>query len=210
MAKKAMAEKAMAKAVLWDIGNVIVRWDPRTLYSKIFDDAQACDRFLSTVCTQDWHVAHDRGVSFAANRLPLIARFPDQAPLIEAWESRWWDMFSGVIPESEAAIEALAVRGVRQFALSNMSLEVIDGVLAMSPAFRLLEGVVISGELGLIKPDAAIYRAACERFGHAPGDFLFIDDSAANIAAAQALGFDTHHFTDPAALTPALEARGLL
>jgi 2-haloacid dehalogenase/putative hydrolase of the HAD superfamily len=199
----------MAKAVLWDVGNVIVRWDPRTLYSKIFADADACDRFLATVCTMDWHVRHDLGVTFAENRAPLIERFPEHAEHIQAWESRWWEMFSGAIPETEAAIEALAARGVPQFGLSNMSHEVVGGVLEMSPAFRRLEGIVISGELGMIKPDPAIYRAACERFGRAPQDFLFVDDSAANVAAAQALGFDAHHFTDPAALAPALRARGL-
>jgi 2-haloacid dehalogenase/putative hydrolase of the HAD superfamily len=200
----------MTKAVLWDVGNVIVRWDPRVLYSKIFDDPATCDRFLSTVCTLDWHARHDLGVSFAENRAPLIARFPEHAPHIEAWESRWWEMFSGAIPETEAVIEALAARGVPQFALSNMSLGMREGVLAMSPAFQRLEGIVISGELGLAKPDAAIYHAACARFGRSPEDFLFIDDSAANLETARALGFDTHHFTEPAALRPALEARGLL
>lgn len=200
----------MPTAVLWDIGNVMVRWNPRTLYSKIFDDAAACDRFLGMVCTMDWHVRHDLGVTFAENRAALVARFPEHAPHIEAWQTRWWEMFSGAIPETEAAIDALAARGVPQFALSNMSAEVIDGVLAMVPAAQALEGLVISAELGVIKPDAAIYHAACERFGRAPEDFLFIDDSRANITAAQALGFDTHHFTEPAALLPALQARGLL
>ena len=200
----------MPKAVLWDIGNVWVRWDPRTLYSKIFPDPAARDDFLARVCTMDWHVRHDLGVSFAENRAALVARFPEHAPHIEAWERRWWEMFSGVIPQTEAAIEALAGRGVPQFALSNMSHEVIGGILAMSPAFARLGGVLISAELALLKPDPAIYREACARFGHAPADFLFIDDSAANIEAARALGFDTHHFTDPAALRPALAARGLL
>ena len=200
----------MANTVLWDIGNVIVRWDPRTLYSKIFPDPSERDRFLATVCTMDWHIRHDLGVAFADNRGPLIERFPEHATHIEAWESRWWEMFSGVIAETEAAIEALAARGVPQFGLSNMSHEVIDGVMAMSPAFQRLEGVVISGELGLLKPAPAIYHVACERFGRSAGDFLFIDDSAANIEAAKALGFDAHHFTDPAALRPALQARGLL
>ena len=200
----------MVQALLWDVGNVIVRWNPRTLYSKIFPDAAACDRFLATVCTMEWHVGHDLGATFAENRAPLVARFPEHAAAIEAWETRWWEMFAGAIPETEAVIEDLAARGVAQFGLSNMSHEVREGVLALSPVFGRLEGLVISGELGVVKPDAAIYHAACARFGRAPQDFLFVDDSAANIAAAQALGFDTHHFTDPAALRPALEARGLL
>jgi len=204
------AFSAGPKAVLWDIGNVLVRWDPRTLYSKIFRSPAERDRFLGQVCTMDWHVAHDRGVTFAENRAPLLARFPEHAEAICAWESRWWEMFSGAIPESEAAIEGLHARGVPQFALSNMSHEVIDGIIAMSPAFRRLGGIVISAETGLTKPDPRIYRQACDRFGREPADLLFIDDSAANIAAAQALGFHTHHFTDPAALRPALAAHGLL
>lgn len=200
----------MPRAVLWDIGNVVVRWNPRTLYSELIPDPAACDRFLDSVCTMAWHVRHDLGVPFAENRAPLVALHPEHASLIEAWETRWWDMFSGAIPETEAAIHDLAARGVPQFALSNMSHEVLDGVLAMSPAFDRLGGVLISAELGLLKPDARIYAEACRRFGHAPGEFLFVDDSAANIEAAKALGFDTHHFTDPVALRPALAARGLL
>ena len=91
-----------------------------------------------------------------------------------------------------------------------MSHEVFDGVIAMSPAFARLEGYVVSAEEKLIKPDPRIYAIACARFGHAAGDILFVDDSAANIAAAKAFGLNTHHFTDPAALRPALEAHGLL
>lgn len=201
---------AVIKAVVWDIGNVIVRWNPRTLYSKIFTDPDECDRFLSEVCTMDWHTAHDRGVTFADNRVPLIARFPEHEPHIRAWGDRWWEMFSGAIPETEAAIHALAERGVPQYGLSNVSPEVIDGIVALSPAFERLRDIVVSGAEGVEKPEPEIFHLTCQRFGLAPGETLFVDDSARNIAAAQALGFDTHHFTDPATLAPALEARGLV
>jgi len=200
----------MAKAVLWDIGNVIVRWNPRTLYSKIFPDPAECDRFLTSVCTMDWHLAHDRGVAFEDNRAELIARHPEHEAAIRAWGDRWWEMFSGPIPETESAIEALHQAGVPQFGLSNISQHTIEGTVAMSPAFGRLRGVVVSGDEGITKPDPAIFRLASERFGHAPADMLFVDDGARNIEAARALGFDVHHFTDPAALRPALEARGLL
>lgn len=200
----------MPKAVLWDFGNVIVRWDPRTLYAKIFKEPAELDRFLSHVCTMDWHMAHDAGVTFAENRARLLPQHPEHADAIQAWETRWFEMFSGAIPETEAAIEALHARGVPQYGLSNISHETLDGTLALSPAFSRLKGVVASGVDGVMKPDPAIFRLVCDRFGHAPGDILFVDDSAKNIAAAEALGFDVHHFTDPAALRPALEARGLL
>ncbi|WP_293682175.1 HAD family phosphatase [uncultured Phenylobacterium sp.] len=198
------------RAVVWDFGNVIVRWSPRTLYSKIFPDPVACDRFLSDVCTLAWHTPTDCGVTFAENCAALAAVHPQHEAEIWAWHRRWDEMFSGAIPETEAAIEALHARGVAQYGLSNISHETLDSTLAMSPAFGRLTGVVASGVEGVMKPDPAIYRLTCERFGLAPGEVLFIDDSARNIAAAHAFGYDTHHFTDPAALRPALEARGLL
>lgn len=200
----------MPKAVVWDFGNVIVRWDPRTLYSKIIPDSEARERFLGEVCTLAWHVETDRGLSFTENCERLIPRHPQHEAAIWAWRDRWSEMFSGAIPETEAAIEALHARGVPQYGLSNISGETLHETLAMSPAFGRLRGYVASGLEGVIKPDPAIYRLTCERFGLRPEEMLFVDDSARNIAAAGALGFDVHHFTDPAALRPALEARGLL
>jgi 2-haloacid dehalogenase/putative hydrolase of the HAD superfamily len=196
--------------VVWDVGNVIVRWDPRTLYSKIFPDPAERDRFLGEVCTMVWHAPTDCGVTFDANCAALAARHPEHAQAIWAWKHRWWEMFSGPIAETEAAIEALAAKGVRQYALSNMSHETEEGAFAMSPAFGRLNGRLISGRVGVMKPDPAIFRLTCARFGFAAPDALFVDDSARNIAAAAALGFRTHHFTDPAELRPALEAVGLL
>jgi HAD superfamily hydrolase (TIGR01509 family) len=200
----------MPKALLWDFGNVIVRWDPRTLYSKIFADPEERDRFLSEVCTPAWHVATDNGVSFADNCARLAARHPEHNDAIWAWHRRWDEMFSGPIAETEAAIEALHARGVPQFGLSNISHETLEMTLAMSPAFGRLQAVIASGLEGVLKPQPEIFRLACARFGYAPADFLFVDDSARNVDVARALGFDVHHFAGPAALRPALEARGLL
>lgn len=198
------------RAVIWDIGNVIVRWDPRTLYDKSIADAARRERFLACVCTMDWHIAHDLGVTFAENRAPLLAQYPEFTDEILDWERRWLDMFSGAIPETEAAIEALAERGAPQFGLSNMGGEVLGAITGLSPSFRHLRDIVISGETAIMKPDPRIFAQGCERFGLTPEEAFFVDDSAKNIAGAQALGFHTHHFTDPAALRPALEAAGLL
>lgn len=198
------------RAVVWDFGNVIVRWNPRTLYEKIFPDPVECDRFLADVCTLAWHTPTDCGVTFAENCAALSARHPQHEAHIWAWHHRWDEMFSGAIPETEAAIEALHARGVPQYGLSNISHETVDSTLAMSPAFGRLAGFVASGREGVMKPDPAIFHLTCERFGLAPSEIFFVDDSARNIAAARALGFDTLHFTDPAALRPALEARSLL
>lgn len=197
-------------AVIWDVGNVIVRWDPRTLYDKTIADPARRERFLMSVCTMDWHIAHDLGVTFADNRTPLLAQHPEFTEEILDWERRWPEMFSGAIPETEAAIEALAARGVAQFGLSNMSHEVLDQITGLSPSFRHLGDIVISAETAIMKPDPRIYAQACERFGVRPQQALFIDDSARNIDGAAVLGFHVHHFADPAALRPALEGFGLL
>jgi 2-haloacid dehalogenase/putative hydrolase of the HAD superfamily len=198
------------RGVVFDVGNVIVRWDPRTLYSKIFPDPAERDWFLAHVCTMDWHTAHDEGVSFAENRGPLIARFPQHEAAIVAWGERFFEMFSGAIPETEAAIEAMAQRGVPMVGLTNMSADTAAQTFAMSAAFARLSDIVVSGAVGLMKPDPAIFELAAARAGLAPGELLFVDDSQRNIDAAAALGFDVHRFDDPAALTPALAARGLL
>jgi len=198
------------RGVVFDVGNVIVRWDPRTLYSKIFADPAERDWFLANVCTMAWHTAHDAGAPFADNRAPPVAAFPEHEGAIVAWEQRWWEMFSGPIPETEAAIEAMAARGVPMVGLTNMSTDTAAGTFAMSPAFDRLKDIVVSAEVGLMKPDPRIFQLAAERAGLAPSELLFVDDSQTNIDAAAALGFDVHRFDAPATLHPALVARGLL
>ena len=198
-------------AVLWDVGNVIVRWDPRLLYSKIFPDPAERDRFLAEVCTMSWHAQNDLALTMDPAIEALAAEHPRYRDQIAAWRDRWWEMFPGAIPQTEEAIAALHARGVRQFGLTNLcGGDIAAGVFDMTPAFALLDDIVVSGEEGVIKPDRRIYDIVLERTGLQPPDLLFVDDSPANIEAAKALGFDTHLFAEPTALRPALEARGLL
>jgi len=183
------------RGVVFDVGNVIVRWDPRTLYSKIFPDPAERDWFLGNVCTMAWHTRHDDGVPFAENRIPLIARFPE---------------YAAAIIETVAAIEGLHRRGVTLLGLTNMPSSRSAGTFAMSPVFGLLSHIVISGDVGLSKPDRRIFELTARHAGLAPAELLFVDDSKGHTDAAAACGFDIHHFVDPAALHPALVARGLL
>ncbi len=198
------------RAVLWDVGNVIVGWSPRRLYEKLFEEPVACDRFLSSVCTPAWHVEHDRGVSFADNAAPLIARHPEHEPHIRAWGDRFIEMVGPVIGETESAMHALAAAGVPQYGLTNMPSEAWPGVQTLSPAFGHLADTIVSGDEKLVKPDPAIYRVVLARTGLDPQDILFFDDSAANIEAAAALGFHVHRFEDAKAVRPALISHGLL
>jgi HAD superfamily hydrolase (TIGR01509 family) len=198
------------RGVVFDVGNVIVRWDPRTLYAKIFPDPAERDWFLANVCTMPWHMRHDDGVSFTDNRAPLLEQYPQYREAIVAWDERWWEMFSGDIPETISAIEQLHARGVTLVGLTNMPTEKRDGTFAMHPAFGLLSHIVVSADVGLSKPDPRIFALTAERAGHAPRELLFIDDTRGHIDAAARCGFDVHHFDDPSTLHPALKARGLL
>jgi 2-haloacid dehalogenase/putative hydrolase of the HAD superfamily len=198
------------RGVLFDVGNVIVRFDPRALYSKLFPDAVACERFLAQVCTSEWHVEHDRGTPMSQSIPALAARFPEHRAAIHAWRDRAAEMLPEVIERTVAAIEALAARGVPLFAITNMPAEWVEPVTAMSPAFRHFRDIVVSAHHRVIKPDPALFEIACARAGLRPQELLLVDDSPANIEAARALGFHVHLFDDPAALAPALAQRGLL
>ena len=197
-------------AVLFDVGNVIVRWDPRTLYSKIFPDPAERERFLTDVCTLEWHAEHDRGVLMAENARGLIERHPHHESAIRDWDRRWDEMLSGLIPETVSVMEDLHARGVPLYALTNMPAEKAEGIFAMSPAFGLFKDIVVSAVERVIKPDPRPFAIACERMGRAPEEVVFVDDSAVNIQAARAFGMDAILFDDPAALRPQLERRGLL
>ncbi len=197
-------------AVLFDIGNVIVRFDPNALYAKILPDAEERQWFLAHVCSMAWHIEHDRGAAMAQTIPALVERHPRYRDAIEAWRDRAPEMLPNLIKPSVEAIEALYASGVPLFALTNMPAEWISFITSMSPAFARFRDIVVSAHEGIIKPDPRLYRIALERMGRPADEVLFIDDSLPNIDAARALGFDVHLFDDPAALRPALEARGLL
>lgn len=196
---------------LFDLGGVLLDWSPRRLYSEIFPDPAERDRFLSEVCTMDWHLAHDRGVSFADNAAPLIQKYPHYETQIRAWHGRWADMFDGYISGTDRLIEMLHGRGTPLYALSNMPAEIWPMMLDMFPALLRFRHVVVSGQIGLAKPDPAIFHYTLAKMGGpAPEDVLFIDDVARNIAAADALGYRTHLFRDAGLLESALVREGLI
>ena len=199
------------RIVLFDLGNVVVDWQPVRLYRKIFPTEADAEAFCNDVCTMSWHVEHDRGRTFGEGARLLKAEFPHYVDEIDAWHGRWFEMFDGY----EAGVPALMARleeaGHPLYGLSNMSAEVWPETRERFPMIKLLRDVVVSGEEGLIKPDPAIYEVALERMGRPdPADVFFIDDSLKNIEAARAFGFTAHHFAGAAGLEAALLAEGLL
>ena len=197
---------------LFDLGRVVLDWEPSRLYDKIFDTTDARNRFLDSVCTMAWHMRHDAGVSFADNAAALIADHPEQESEIRAWGGRWMEMFDGYIDGTPDLIERMHARNVPLYALTNMPSETWPLMQQhFGPVLGRFRHVVVSGDLGMTKPDPAIYNHTLEAIGYPdPAAVLFIDDSAPNIAAADALGFATHHFTGAAGLEATLAHHGLI
>lgn len=198
-------------AVVWDIGRVLVHWSMRALYDQLIADPAERDWFLGEVITEAWHFQHDAGVPLDTMIAERVAAYPQHRALIEAYRSRWLETIPGPIPESLALIERLAQAGMPQFAITNFGTDAWAMFRPTLPALDHMGDIVVSGHERLVKPDPAIFALAASRFGHAPDRMVFIDDNAANIAAARALGWHVHHFTgDGAALEADLTALGAL
>lgn len=202
---------AEVDAVVWDIGHVLVQWSIRGLYEKLIDDPAQLDWFLENVVTLPWHFRHDAGEPLADLIAEKVAEYPEHRALIEAYGPRWLETIPGPIPGTPALVETLAARGVPQFAITNFGADTWAMFRPSFPVLNVMDDVVVSGVEKLIKPDPAIFHLAAQRFGHVPERMLFIDDNAANIASADALGWKVHHFTRGAeALETDLRALGVL
>jgi 2-haloacid dehalogenase len=196
--------------VVFDVGNVLIQWNPRHLYRKLLPDEAAVQRFLDEVCTGAWNVEQDRGRSWHEAIAERVALFPQQEALIRAFSDRWHEMVPGEVPGSAAIVDALRARGVPLYAITNFSAEKYAETLARFPILGLFREVVVSAHERLIKPDAAIYRLLLDRHGLTAGQCLFVDDSATNVAGAEAVGMRGHLFEDAARLREVLVALGIL
>lgn len=197
--------------VVFDLGGVLIDWDPRHLYRKLFaGDEAAMEHFLATVCTREWHRHHDAGRSFAEGARVLKDRHPDKAELIDAFGARQDEMMRGPIAGSVEILAELRDRGTPLYALSNWPAEGFAQARERFEFLRWFRGIVISGEIGAIKPQPRIYEVLLERFAIDPQNSVYIDDVEVNAAAARPFGMHAIHFTDPAALRAELAALGLL
>lgn len=196
-------------AVIFDLGGVLIDWDPRHLYRRLFDDADAMETFLAEVCAPAWNLEQDRGRPWPAAIAELAALHPDKADLIAAYRGRWPEMLNGAIAGTVAILESLDDAGIPLYALTNWSAETYPHAEQLYPFLGRFRAVVVSGRIGLIKPDAAIYHHAIARFGVDPTRTLFIDDSAKNVTGAEAVGLRALRFTGPEALARDLAALGL-
>jgi 2-haloacid dehalogenase len=203
-----MSDKAI---IVFDFGGVLLDWNPRHLYRKLFDgDDQAMEAFLQEVDFYAWNHQQDMGRSFAEGVADLSAKYPHRASLIAAFADRWEETLAGPIQETVEILETLKQQAYPLYGLTNWSAETFHRIRPEHDFMDWFEDIVVSGEVGLAKPDRAIYQVLLQRVEAPAERCLFIDDSAANIAAAHELGFRTIHYQSPPQLNGELAARGLL
>lgn len=198
-------------AVVFDLGGVLIDWNPRYLYRQLFDgDDAAMERFLAEVTTPEWNGEQDAGRTWAEAVEVLTREHPQHAKLIAAYADRWPETLGDAIQPTVDVLAELRRTGARLFALSNWSAETFPIARPRYPFLEWFEGIVISGEVRIAKPDPRLFRHLVERYSLDPATTVFIDDSAANVRAARELGMIGIRFEDAEALRRSLAALGLL
>jgi 2-haloacid dehalogenase len=195
------------RKVVFDVGNVLIRWDPRLLYRQFFAEKAKMDWFMQNVCTAAWNLEQDRGRPWAEAVAELVARHPEWEREIRAYDERWHETVPGVIEDSVAVLEELKGKGEKVFAITNFSHEKWTECLIRFPFLQSFDGVIVSAHERLLKPDPAIYRVLLERYGLHAEDCIFVDDSEKNVKGARSVGMQELHFVEPIDLRA--ELRGL-
>ena len=203
--------KTSIKTIIWDLGNVLIKWDPKRLYRTIFDTDAEVDWFIDNICTFEWNEQQDAGRTWAEGTRLLIKQYPAYEEHIMAYWKRWPETLVGKITGSEQILRTLKTQNNhRLYALTNWSAETFPEAQRRYDFLQLFEGILVSGEEKLKKPDLKIYQLLLDRYEIEPTTALFIDDSEKNILGAQKLGIHTIHFKYPQQLKRDLAAFGII
>lgn len=198
------------RVVVFDLGGVLLDWNPRHLYRKLFDDEATMEAFLADVCTPAWNERQDAGRPFDDAVAELAPRHPDKLHLINAWRERFSEMIPGALDGTVDILRELVSRNVPVYALSNWSAETFPSQKPRFPFLGWFHGIVLSGAEGCMKPDERIFRTLLDRYELAADETVFIDDNPINARAASAIGMHGIHFQSSAQLRRELAALGLL
>lgn len=197
--------------LVFDLGGVLIDWNPRHLYRQLFGkDAAGMERFLAEVCTQAWNEKQDAGRSWEDAIAEATAAHPKDAALIKAYHERWEEMLGGPLADSVAVLDELRGSGIRLYALTNWSQHTFPFALARYPFLHWFEDIVVSGREGLIKPDPAIFKLLMSRFGIEANRSVFIDDTLKNVEAAAQLGYHAIQFRNALQLRRDLASLGVM
>jgi 2-haloacid dehalogenase len=197
-------------AVVFDVGGVLIDWDPRYLYRKIIPEEPVMERFLAEVCTSEWHSQHDVGASYADTIPALVVAHPEWETEVMAWSERFAEMYGGTFDGTVALLRDLHERGIPLFASTNWGAESWAAITARYEFFGWFDGALVSGEVGIAKPDPAFFDLLVETFSLEPPTTLYIEDNVTNLRAAARRGFATHAFVSSEALAADLCRLGLI
>jgi 2-haloacid dehalogenase len=195
-------------AMVFDIGGVLLEWDPKLVYRDLLPDPADLDRFLAEICTPEWNATLDAGRTFDEACAELATRHPDHAELIHAWK-RQDEMIAGEIAGTAELVARLHDAGIPLYLLTNMPAETFAARRRRYPVLSLFNGAVVSGEEGVLKPSPEIFALLRDRYALDPAQTLFVDDLEVNVAGARAAGFLAHRFVDAPALAAILREHGL-
>lgn len=193
------------KNIVFDFGGVLVDWNPRYLYDKYFGDAEQSQWFLDNICLYSWNLQMDGGKPFAEGVKELQAEHPEWSEAIAIYHTRWVEMMGGEVAGTADVLRSAKAVGYKIYGLTNWSAETFPMIRDTYPVFQEFDGIVVSGEEHLLKPDAAIYRCLLERYALRAEESLFIDDNRDNVAAARAIGMHAVRFENAEQLVQVLE-----
>jgi len=197
--------------VVFDLGNVLLRWDPRFLYRRIFaGDEERMEWFLANICTNEWNIEQDKGRSFEDAVRILAEKHPDHAPHIHAYHERWHETLPGAIDDTVDILEELDQRSVPLYAITNFNGPKFRETQRRFDFLNRFRDIVVSGEVGMLKPEPEIYEHLLARNDLAADSCLFIDDNRDNVAGAQKTGMKAIHFKSPQQLRRDLARLGLV
>lgn len=196
--------------IVFDFGGVLVDWNPRYLYKDLFEDNQQMEDFLANVCTENWNLQQDAGRSLVEATTILQKQFPEHEAMIQKFYDDWEVMLKDQIPENTVLLNQLKEKKYRLFGLTNWSGETFPIALERFKFFNVFEGIIVSGDEKMIKPDREIYQLLLSRYKIKPEESVFIDDNMNNIIAAQKIGFHTIHFTEGVNLKHQFQKMGIL
>lgn len=199
------------ETVIFDLGGVLIDWNPEYVFREIFEDEEEMRHFFEQVCTSEWNVQQDAGRSLSAATEEKVEEFPEYEPAIRAYYGRWEQMLGGAIEASVRILEQIHARGAhRLYALTNWSHETFPVARERFGFLELFEGIVVSGQEKIIKPDPRIYRTLLQRYQVKAETAVFIDDNAYNVQAAQEVGIEGIHFRGAERLRRELRGLGVL
>jgi 2-haloacid dehalogenase len=179
--------------IVFDFGGVLVDWNPRHLYKTLLDDEEQIEWFLKNICTDEWNLEQDRGRSLKEATEILKEKFPEHQTLIEAYYGRWEEMLKEEIAETVEILYELKKK-FKIYGLTNWSAETFPVALKRFDFLQVFDGIVVSGDEKLIKPDKEIFHVLLKRYNLLPEHCLFIDDNIKNVEAAVSIGFHAIHF----------------